>query len=160
MGTPANTDRTTPAGTKLDDGFSTKIAFAADPDVSFWEKTVQPPGIDGGDPIDTTTMHNTAWRTMAARALKTLTESSLTVAYDPVVYDQIIALVNVEGAITVHFPNGDTLDFFGFLQTFEPDSNEEGSQPEATITIVPTNVDPSDGAEAAPNYITSAGTDA
>lgn len=159
MGTPANTTRATPVGVKLNDGFSTLIAFAADSDVSFWEKTVTPPGIDGGDAIETTTMHNTTWRSMAARALRTLTDASTTVAYDPVVYDQIVALINVEGAITVKFPNGDTLDFFGYLKDFIPQENVEGEQPEAQVTIVPTNIDPTDGTEAAPNYITAAGTD-
>ena len=155
----ANTARIAPVGIPLDDGFSTKIAFASDPDVSFWEKTVKPPGVDGGDAIEQTTMHNTAWRTMSSRSLKTLTPVTGTCAYDPVVYDQIVALINVEGSITVHFSNGDTLDFFGFLKSFDPGDNEEGSQPEASFEIVPTNTDPSDGSESAPNYITSAGTD-
>lgn len=146
------TARTTPHGIKMDDGFSTKIAFAADPDVSFWEKTVTPPGIDGGDAIETTTMHNTTWRSMAARALKTLTESSITVAWDPQVYDQIVALVNVEGLITVWFPNGDALDFYGYLKSFTPGDMSEGSPPEAEISIVPTNINPTTGAEAAPVF--------
>jgi hypothetical protein len=146
------TARTTPHGIKMDDGFSTKIAFAADPDISFWEKTVTPPGIDGGDAIETTTMHNTTWRSMAARALKTLTESSITVAWDPQVYDQIVALINVEGLITVWFPNGDALDFYGFLKSFTPGDMSEGSPPEAEISIVPTNINPLTGAEAAPVF--------
>ena len=49
MSAPTVTARGTPAGTKLDDGFSTKVAFAADPTIAFFEKTVQPPGFDGGD---------------------------------------------------------------------------------------------------------------
>ena len=159
MGVPTTTARIAPVGVKIDDGFSTLIAFAADADVSLWEKTVKPPGIDGGDAIETTTMHNTTWRTMAARALKTLTESGLTCAYDPVVIDQINALINVEGAITVHMPNGDTLDFFGYLKSFEIQDHVEGEQPEAQVVIIPTNVDPSDGSEASPNYKTAAGTD-
>lgn len=159
MGVPATTPRTAPVGLKLDDGFSTLIAFEADPDVSFWEKTVKPPGVDGGDAIDTTTMHNTDYRTMAARALKTLTESSSTVAYDPRVYDQIMDLINVEGSITIHFPDNSSLSFFGYLRTFETNDLSEGEQPEATITITCTNVDPSDGSEAGPNYISPAGTD-
>ncbi len=146
------TARQTPAGTALDDGFSTKIAFAADPDVSFWEKTVTPPGVEGGDAIEQTTMFNTAWRTFAARALKTLTDSSVTAAYDPKVYDQIIALINVEGLITVHFPDASTIDFYGFLKDFTPGENSEGEQPEADITIIATNINPSTGAEAAPVY--------
>lgn len=146
------TARATPVGTALDDGYQTLIAFAADPDVSFWEKTVTPPGIDGGDKIDTTTMHNTTWRTGAARALKTLTSSSITATYDPKVYDQIVALVNVETQITVHFPDGSTLDFYGYLKSFTPSEHSEGEQPECEIEIEPTNVNPSTGSEAGPTF--------
>lgn len=144
------TARTTPTGDRLDDGYQTLIAFAADADVDLWEKTVQPPGVEGGDEVDTTTMHNETWRSRAARALKTLTNSSMTVAYDPAVYDQILSLINVNGWITVHFPDGSTLDFVGFLKNFTPNDLSEGAQPEATCEIVPTNV--LAGAETAPDY--------
>lgn len=158
MGTPSTTARTTPPGIVLEDGFSATIAFERDPDVNFWEKTVSPPGIDGGDAIATTTMHNTLWRTMAARSLQTLTEMTTKVAYDPVVYSEILALVNQPGSITVHFPDGSTLDFFGYLRLFEPDDLTEGEQPEATVTITPTNTDPSDSTEAAPVLTEVSGT--
>lgn len=159
MPVPSVTARSIPSGLKMDDGYQALIAFAADPDVSFWEKTVKPPGVDGGDAIETTTMHNDTYRTMASRALKTLTEASCTAAWDPKLYDQIIALINVETSITIHFPSGATLAFFGFLKSFDPSELKEGEQPEASITIVCTNVDPSDGTEAGPNYITGSGTD-
>jgi hypothetical protein len=143
----------------MDDGYSTKIAFALDPDVSFWEKTVQPPGLDGGDEIDTTTMHNTLYRTMAARALITLTEHSITAAWDPNVYNNIISnLINAEGSISEHFPDGSTLTYYGFLKTFEPSEHSEGEQPEATITVVPTNYDPVARVEAGPVLASVAGT--
>lgn len=153
MGVPQVVQRSTPVGKKLKDGFSTLIAFAADPDVSLWEKSVQPPGVDGGDAIETTTMHNTNLRTMAPRQLKTMTESQMTVAYDPRVYDQIIALINVPTAITVHFPDQSALSFFGYLRTFEVSEHAEGEFPEATCSITPTNVDPADDSEALPSYL-------
>ena len=146
------TERSTPVGTALEDGFSSKIAFASDPDVSFWEITVTPPGIDGGDAIDQTTMFNTAWRTKAARQLKELTDAALTCAYDPEVIDQIIALVNVENLITVHFPDTSTLDFYGYLRSFTPGDLVEGERPEADVVIVCTNVNPVTGAETAPDF--------
>lgn len=155
----STTARQTPAGIHLEDGFSTKFTFASDPDVSLWEKTGQPPGVDGGDAIDQTTMHNTAWRTKAARSLKELTDAQFTAAYDPAVYDQILSLINVEQSITAKFPNGDTLDFYGYLKSFIPAELQEGTQPEATCTIICTNADPTTGAETAPNYKTAAGTD-
>jgi hypothetical protein len=158
MAAPATTARSTPLGIPLGDGYSTKIAFALDPDISFWEKTVAPGGWDGGDAIEATTMHNATYRTFRSRSLVTLNESSTTVAYDPDVYDEILAIINVEGSITVHFPDGSTLDFFGYLRTFEPSDNEEGTQPEATITIQPTNWDPANNVEQGPVLTEVSGT--
>lgn len=159
MGTPAHTARVAPVGRKLEDGHSTIVTFSADPDVSFWEQAVTPPGIDGGEPIPSTTMHNVTWRTMVPRSLKTLTPMTLTAAYDPRVYDQIVSLINVQGSVSILFSDSSYVDFFGYLQKFEPQQLTEGAQPLVQITIVPTNTDPSDGTEAGPNYVTASGTD-
>lgn len=158
MTAPTPTARATPDGVFLDDGFSTLVTFASNPNINFWEKVVQPPGVDGGDPIETSTMHNTTWRTMAARSLLTLTPFTITAAYDPHVYTDIIALINVPDTITVTFSDTDTIAFYAILQTFEPQDAEEGSQPEATLTIVPTNTDPVTGSEEAPVITATTGT--
>jgi hypothetical protein len=143
----------------LDDGFSTKIAFERDPDIEFWEKTVKPPGLDGGDEVDTTTMHNVTFRTRSPRRLKTMTNMSTTVAYDPTVYTSILNnLINQEGSVTVHFSDGSKIAFYGYLKTFEPQECSEGAQPEANIEIVPTNQDPVTGAEQAPVVTSVTGT--
>jgi len=134
------TARSAPVGAKIDDGFSTLFAFAADPDIALWEKNVKPPGIDGGDPIDITTMHNTDWRTFAPPQLKTLTPMNVTCAYDPAVYDQIAAILATVGWITCHFADGSTLDFVGYLKSFEPNDISEGEQPTASVVIQPTNI--------------------
>jgi hypothetical protein len=144
------TARGTPEGEYLRDGFRTLIAFEDDPTVSFWEQTVQPPGIDGGDKIDITTMHNDDWRTFAARSLKTLTEISGTCLYDPGVYESILDLINKNGWITVHFPDESTLDFVGYLKDFIPAALVEGTPPTANYTIVPTNE--LNGSEVEPEY--------
>ena len=159
MAAPATTVRTSPPdGIVLFDGFKTLIAFALDVDISFWEKTVQPPGLDGGDAIDITTMHNTLYRTMFPRKLITLTPMTTTVLYDPDVYDEIIAIMNTNGSVTVKFPDTSTLDFFGYLRTFEPADMEEGTAPEASIEIVPTNYDSTNNVEAGPVMSEAAGT--
>jgi len=158
MTAPTPTARVTPDGIKIDDGHSTLVTFAADTDISFWEKSVTPPGQDGGDENDTTTMHNVTYRTRSPRKLKTLTEMQMTAAYDAKVIDQITSLINVETTVTITYPNGDTLAFFGFLKSFEPDALEEGSQPEATVTVVPTNQDPATGAEESPVFTAASGT--
>ena len=158
MTAPSATNRQAPAGRMLDDGYQSLITFAVDPDVAFWEKGVQPPGIDGGEKIDVTTMHNTTYRTSTARSLKEVTDGQVTAAWDPRVYPQIIALINVETTITVKFSNGDTLAFYGYLQKFEPSELKEGEHPEATLSFVATNRDPSTGAEEAPVLTEVAGT--
>lgn len=159
MAAPSDTTRTTPSGKFLEDGFSTKIAFARSAGVNLWEKTVTPPGVDGGDEIETTTMFNTTWRTFAARNLRTLTEVSFTAAYDPAAYTTIINdLVNQEGAITCHFPDGSKISFYGYLKMFEPSECQEGEQPEADVTIFPTNYDPVNDVEGAPVITSVSGT--
>jgi hypothetical protein len=150
------TARATPVGNRLKRGFRILIAFAADPDVSIWEKTVKPPGVDGGEPVDTTTQHNVDVRTFAARVLKGITEGQSKVAYDPACYPQLIALINVETWMTVHFPDGSTVDFCGFLRTFVPAEAEEPTQPEATVTFTATNQDPDTGLEQLPVYTAAA----
>lgn len=157
MSAPTATARQTPAGIKLDDGFKTLVCPAANPTISFWEKTVKPPGLDGGDAIDTTTMHNNTWRTKAPRALVTMTDGDCKAAYDPNLYNTILTLLNVKTVWTVTFPDGSTLAFWGFLKSFAPDELKEGAQPEATVMIVPTNQD-STGTEQAPVLTSVAGT--
>lgn len=163
MAAPVTTGRIDPSGIAipeiaLEDGYSSKIAFAIDPDVALFEKTVTPPAIDGGDPIDTTTMFNVTWRTFLPRALKTLDEVTLTCAYDPVCYTQLLSLININGSITVEFADGTTLDFWGFMRRFEPQQLVEGTHPEANVTIRPSNWDSALNVEAGPALTETAGT--
>ncbi len=158
MTAPSATARGTPGGIMLSDGHSTKITFATAPTIEFWEKAVTPPGLDGGDPVDQTTMHNTVYRTMAPRHLKTMTPFTTTAAWNPLLYTSILALINVKTTVTVTFPDGSTLAFYGFLQKFDPGELVEGTQPTATITVCPTNADPTSGAETAATYTDVAGT--
>jgi hypothetical protein len=81
-----------------------------------------------------------------------MTDGQMRCAYDPAVYPQIIALVNVKTTVSILFPNGTKLSFFGVLRTFIPDELVEGTQPEATCEISPTNTDPSTGSEEDPVY--------
>jgi hypothetical protein len=137
----------------LDDGFATLISFAENPTVKFKEKSVTPPGLDAGGAIDTTTMRNTAYRTQAPKSLKTLTETSCTVAYDPEVYPEIEAMLGVNQQITITWPDGSSRSFWGWLDKFTPGEHSEGEQPTAEISILPSNQD-ADGAETAPTLTT------
>jgi len=124
---------------RIDDGFSTTITFADYPSVSFYEKEVTPPGMEGGGENDTTTMLNVTWRTKAPKKLVSLTPCSFVAAYDPVVYDDVVSMINTNQFITITFPDGSTLGFWGWLDQFAPNANTEGEQPTAQCTIIPSN---------------------
>ena len=120
---------------RIDDGFSTTISFADFPSVLFWEKTVTPPGVDGGGPNDTTTMRNTALRTQAPKKLKSMTEMTASVAYDPQALQDAFDMVNINQLITVNFPDGSNWAFWGWLNSITPDEITEGSQPTAAVSV-------------------------
>ena len=124
---------------RIDDGFSTIIGFSLNGAVKFYEKEVTPPGIDGGGANQTTTMRNIYWRTNAPKKLVTLTEADATCAYDPTVFSQILAMVNVNQYITVTYPDLTTVGFWGWINEFKPNQIKEGEQPTANVKIIPSN---------------------
>ena len=126
---------------KLKDGFKTLISFASAPSIEICEITVKPPGFDGGGEIDQTCMENVAFRTFAPKSLKTLTEASATVSYDPLATNDIEALINQNDEITITYPDGITTVFFGWLNTWEPSDLEEGERPTVDMGIMISNVD-------------------
>lgn len=158
MAAPAPTVRQTPAGIKLKDGFPTKITIGLDPDISFWEKSVKPPGADGGDEIDQTTMHNVDVTTKAPQSLIDFTVCSGVAAYDPNILNQILATINMETTITLTFSDGSTWSFYGYLKIFDPQELTRGVQPEANFEIVVTNWDPTNKVEAVPAVASVSGT--
>lgn len=136
---------------RLKDGHKTLIAFANYPSVKFWEKTVTPPGMDGGGENDTTTMHNDIWRTRQPKKLITLSPCSFSASYDPEVYDSVLDMLNENQLITITFPDGSSLAFWGWLNTFTPGECVEGEQPLADCQIIPSNEDDA-GEETDPVY--------
>lgn len=142
---------------RIDDGHPTTLdIFDDDTDptpitVKFWEKTLTPPGMDGGGANDTTTMRNTRMRTRAPKKLYTLTEFSITVAYDPEIYDSLIDLMQQNKWLVINFPDGSTLGFWGWLDGADGQEISEGSQPEMELTVIPGNQD-LNGEEVEPVY--------
>lgn len=158
MAAPTPVALGTPSGIKLKDGYSTRIAFSLNASIELWIKTVTPPPLDGGDPIDQTTMHNLLWRTKAPRSLIDTGVMAVKCAYDPNVYSSLQALLNSPGTVTVQFPDGSTVSFFAYLSKAEPQEVSDGSQPEINITVVPTNFDPVNKVEAGPYVVSVTGT--
>jgi hypothetical protein len=142
MANPTVTYRSTPPGQPMKDGYRSLIAFAANPSVLFWEVSPTPPGIDNGEPIDTTNMHTGTWRVFRPRALRTLTPISCEANYHPLMYPQIEALCGIEGSITFHFPTGNYCAFYGYLRSAIPVAHVEGEDPTLSVVIQPTNWDP------------------
>lgn len=136
---------------RLDDGFATIITLANIPTIKLFEKEVTPPGYSAGGPIDTTTMRNTAYRTMAPRYLKSLTQVTATVAYATDALTDIWAQIGVIQLVTVTYPDGSSLQFYGWIEEFTPGNHTEGEQPTATLTIQPSMRD-LNGNEVAPVY--------
>lgn len=147
-----------PTGLRIENGHPTIITLSAKPNLALWETSVKPPGVDGGEANDLTNMHNTDWRTFAPRTLKTLTPVTFTAQYDAAAYSDLVTNTNVHDTVTIHFPSGDTIAFFGYLRMFDPADATEGTPPTATVTIQPTNRDPSDDSEQPPVITLSVGT--
>lgn len=123
----------------LSDGYRTTITVAGITPV-FEEIEVTPPGLDAGGVIDQTTMRNSRMRTALGKALVTLSSCSIKVAYDPTTYAQIFAVLGSNRAITVTFPDNDTLLFYAVVDKFTPDALKEGERPEATLEFTPSNL--------------------
>lgn len=158
MAAPSPTARGTPSGIMLREGFHAKITLGSLGTISFWEKLVDLPGLDGGPPIDQTTQFNVAYRTRWPRTLIDVTPITIPdAAFDPNVYNQILSYINRNDTITVSFADGSTIAFWGYLQSFKPNPMREGEQPTCSVTFIPTNLDNS-YAEQGPVITSVAGT--
>lgn len=134
----------------LDDGFPTTISIAAGT-LTVVEKSITPPGVQGGGEINTTSMRNTAWRTKAPKSLKEASPIKLTVKYGTGVYNQIYDQINVNQALTITFPDNHTLVVWGWVDSFVPNEHTEGEEPTAEMEIIISNVNAS-GVETPPVY--------
>lgn len=152
MAAPVATDRSVPVGFMLKNGYQALITFSIAPDLELWEKVVTPPGYSFGEKIDITTQHNKQVRTAASRRLAEVKDAKFTCAYDPEFYDDFLNFAGINQTITKTFPDGSQLAFYGYLSDFEPDGEEEGKQPDATVTIKVTNTDPNLGADLAARF--------
>jgi hypothetical protein len=142
----------------LPDGCHAKITLTADPRLAFFEKTVQPPSWDNGDPIDITTMWNTQVMTKHPNCLYEIGDAVVKAAYDPMLVSNIKGVIGVNSTVTITWPNGDTLAYFGYLRKAEFDALERGTLPEATLTFTATNWDPVNCVEAMPIFTEAPGT--
>lgn len=142
----------------MEDGFATKIDFTGlGAGTTFFAQTVTPPPMTAGGANDVTSMENTQWRTKASKKLIDMGDVQATGFYSASLYSSLVSQLTVNQEITITFPletgetTAATLVVYGWLDAFEPQAHEEGSAPQANITIIISNRDAT-GAEIAPVY--------
>lgn len=156
---PAPSPRVAPVGKKLDDPFPTTVAFSAKPSLGLWEKSITPPGIDGREPIDVTTMFNQHVTGKAPRVLKDFTNAKGKYQYDPSKLADYITMINQRQTLTTWFASGDSWCYYGYIQKFTPTENSDSTEPPmADVEVVVTNIDPATNLEALPVMTPSSGT--
>lgn len=139
---------------RIDDGFPTTIEFSASPGVMgvlLWEKNVTPIGLSGGGANDTSTMRNTRMRTKNPKSLLDVSDMSVTMAYDPECYQELLDMIQLNQLITIWWPDGSFLYFWGWIDEFQPNEVSEGEQPDADVTIIASN-QRNDKVEVQPHY--------
>lgn len=150
--TPAATNLRVPSGAPLTIGKTILVTIKGDGTsyntIGFWEVSVTPPAMSGGDKVGIGNQYNTKYETFVPQKLITVGDMQLTVQYDPNAYDDISQAINDNTTITVHFPNGDRLAFYGYLREFTPGEASRTTNPTATIVISATMFDPVNFVEA------------
>lgn len=122
----------------LEDGYRSLIAIGGIT-AQFEEISITPLSIDSGGTIDMTTMRNQRTRTAAGKKLVTYGPCELKIAYDTRVFAQLQSIAGSNRAITQTWPDGATLVWYAIVEKIEFDELTEGTRPEATLTLTPSN---------------------
>lgn len=161
MAAPTPTATGTPDGLPLEDPFPTVLVFSLLPTASFWEHSVTPSSVDGGEPLRRTNMRNIFHHTKAPRTLIEHGDVQANVFFDPNLWNQIVtSLVNRKGgSATVRKPDGSTWCAWAYLRSIVYQGITEGEQmPTADLTVVVTNWDAATNTENGPVVTSVSGT--
>lgn len=135
------------------DGYATLFTLGAFPGIQLYERETTPPGIDGGGPIESTTMRNARWRTKDPKTLVGIGDVMATVCYASAAYEDILTTaVNTPDSLLLFWPDGATLLVNGYVDKFSPTGHSEGNLPTANFVFVITNRNPTTGAEEGPVF--------
>jgi hypothetical protein len=158
MAAPTANARSTPTAQKVDQGFKILISNSANLAVNFWEIEVTPQGVDGGDPINTSTQFNNKYHTKRPRALINAMGGKMKGQLCAGTRHEAEAMINIEGTITEHYPDGSTYAYYGYFKDVKFDAFKEGEKPTAEIEIIETDWDYVNSLEAGPTYTAASGT--
>lgn len=132
-----------PGDKPLPEGFQLKLVSNTLPTACYFEVAVKPPGLQVGA-IDQTTMYNSNVRTKLPAKLKEWMAITGTAAWGPKVFsaaDVRDALMGRNSSWTCYFPDGSYLDFWGWLDQFDPQETQDKNRPIANITVEISNLD-------------------
>jgi hypothetical protein len=117
----------------------TTITFTLDAGDSFEFHYIEvtPPSIDGGEPIDTSLLATTQYRTKMAQELKDIGPIAFTAEYQPELV--MSAPYGESGNITINFPGQGSMTFRGYLRNFQPDALKVGERAQGSGEFIVTN---------------------
>ena len=124
--------------TIVTDGHATTIDLGS---TTLQEVSISPNSISSGGEIDVTSMDNDDWRTKAPKKLHESGEVSFSAIYDPAQIGTYLSDVGRNKLIKITFANGDTLEFYGWVDSFSPSEISEGEVPTVDVTIIVSNQD-------------------
>lgn len=110
---------------------------------------VTPPASKGGSPVKQTTMQNQWAHTQLPAVLKEIGSSSVTVAYSSVTLAALYAAQNQNVILTLVWPTGKRLRWWGWIRDIDPQQLAIGTRPEANLTLEASNLN-SEGNEVQP----------
>ena len=163
MANPAPTNRGTPTGIMIPDGFRTKVTLALIPTLEVEEVEVKVSGFDGGEPIEQDSMWMERLRVVRARQTLDCTPLTFVCKYDPSVLNTLKGQINVEKSgstaqvITETYYDGTQRAWFGYVRAAEPENIVANQKGRMTITCQPTNWDPVNHVYAEPQTVSVAG---
>ena len=96
-------------------------------------------------------MRNTTYRTRQPKSLISMGDATLTCAYDPILYQELVQMLGVNQQVTFTFPDTSTFVVWGWIDAVNPGAHVEGEQPTIEVSIVASNQNAA-GAETAPAY--------
>lgn len=116
--------------------------------------TITPPGWDGGDAIDTTTLSNITYKTKMAAKLIDIGNMSFTAELDPTKIHA--APINSPATIEVDIPEVGVWTFRGHLKSITPNELTVGERATCSGEIIITNTLADGATESAPTWAPSA----
>jgi hypothetical protein len=113
-------------------------------------KSIQLLGVDGGDPIDATTLANTDFMTKQPQTLKEMMDFSFTCQYFADDLTKVLTEVNKLQSLSITGINpGFSENFWGWLKSYEPRESGKGEEATASGTVVVACMD-TNGVEQSP----------